>query len=205
MLHLGTCNSTSRWCSTLWWSASYPSQSSLFRWPSQAKPSKLNLFTSNILWSEPAGHRRARCVEEYLVDSSQAFHCWRRLHRSKYDHQGMCCCPSICLETTWRYLRHGWYIWNRPKPKVKTWTRILFSWMPIQRCEMWHSPFLQSCRCGWTRQQTTTYSSFWKTNSQGKGSVYAECWWSTKDSTWFWPFTGQVNDDPGNAGIIHIL
>ena len=32
MLRLGTCNSTSRWCSTLWWSASYPLPSSLFRW-----------------------------------------------------------------------------------------------------------------------------------------------------------------------------
>ena len=27
-------------------------------------------------------------------------------------------------------------------------------------------------RCGWTRQQTTTYSSFWKTSSQGFFAIY---------------------------------
>ena len=83
----GTCNSTSQWCWTPWWSALYPSPSCLFRLTFYIEIRRHIVLT--CCQSEPAGHGRAGCVEEHRCHLGEDLHRWRLHCRPQYDHQGV--------------------------------------------------------------------------------------------------------------------
>ena len=101
-----------------------------------------NVSESNTKYqiSEPAGHREARCVAKHVAHLREAFHSCRPHHLSQYDHQG-----EIHLYRKFVLEIEDVFVTS------------------LNAC---HNA-LHAFRCGWTRQRTTTYSSFWKTSSQG--------------------------------------